>query len=306
MVSQVANIILTKSNEELNKSISLGFGIAVVILNVIEITVICRLKRKKIYEILLLSLSFADLLFGVSNSILSIMYLSANMKYDSLEVTYTTYFYFITTSILHLTWITLDRLWAVISPLKHKVNVTRKRTIHLIIATWIFTTIAGSSILVYDRMVEAAEAKENKTTTSTVEDINVYEIITQRSCSVMILITDIVFIFSYISIVFLLKRKKNIIRNASATAKNNQLKPVVVCTVLASVFAIFTIPYAVTSLTTGVIPLWANILLVSNSGLNSIVYCFRGKYEHYLDNRRRIKKRLTQQENSTHKESTKV
>ena len=72
----------------LRRSIDLSFGIAVVILNIIEITIICRLKRKKkIHEILLLSLSVADLLFGLSNSIVCIIFLSDRRKREGLEIT---------------------------------------------------------------------------------------------------------------------------------------------------------------------------------------------------------------------------
>ena len=140
----------------LSRTIDLSFGIAVVILNIIEIAVICRLKRKKkIHEILLLSLSVADLLFGLSNSIVCIIFLSDSRNREGLEITYTTYLYFIATSILHFTWITLDRLWAVHAPMNHNINVTKKRTIKLIIVTWIFTTIIASSFFIYDELTES-------------------------------------------------------------------------------------------------------------------------------------------------------
>ena len=40
--------------------------------------------------------------------------------------------------------------------------------------------------------------------------------------------------------------------------------------------------------------LWANVLLVSNSGMNSIVYYFRGKYLNYLKKRRQEKQKRSQ------------
>ena len=100
-----------KSSQVAQRTIELCISLAVILLNIVEIVIISRLKRRKrIYEMLLLSLSVADLLFGISNGILCAVYLSDSLNYEVFEVTYTTYFYFVLTSILHLSWIALDRL----------------------------------------------------------------------------------------------------------------------------------------------------------------------------------------------------
>ena len=288
----------------LRRSIDLSFGIAVVILNIIEITIICRLKRKKkIHEILLLSLSVADFLFGLSNSIVCIIFLSDYRKREGLEITYTTYFYFIATSILHLTWITLDRLWAVHAPMKHNINVTKKRTIKLIIVTWIFTTIVTSSFFIYDRRTES---RGNKTVNNNVTNATAkfkrrskgkeseYKTIIQQACSIIILIADIVFIISYSFIIYLLNKRSNVAKSISAAARENQIKTTILCTFVASVFVLFTFPYATVSLINGSANLWSNVLLVSNSAMNSIVYCFRGKFSNYLKKRRQEKQKRSQ------------
>ena len=269
----------------LYSSINLSFGIAVVILNIIEIIFICKLKRKKkIHEILSLSLSISDLLFGLSSGIISILYLSNSNIYEALEISYTIYFYFIVTSVLHLIWISVDRLWAVYAPLKHNLLVTTKRTKYITIITWICTIIFTSSIFAYD------ELTENTTSNTTTQALRNHQHHYAYASSIIILTTDVVFLFAYSSIVYLLHKRENAIKMSSASY-TRQMKSIMLCVIVAVVFVLFTLPYCLMFLATGDIPFWASMLLVSNSGLNSIVYCFRGKFEHYLD-KRRIKKSL--------------
>ncbi|XP_057300861.1 5-hydroxytryptamine receptor 1B-like [Hydractinia symbiolongicarpus] len=143
--------------EVMNRSIDLTFGLIVVILNIAEIILISRIKRKKkIYEICILSLSVTDLLFGISNSVVSAIYLSKNAQNESiLEITYTTYFYFVLNSILHLIWITFDRLWLVLKPLQHRAYVSRKRICIVLAATWITSTVIAASLYASDKVSDA-------------------------------------------------------------------------------------------------------------------------------------------------------
>ncbi|XP_057307548.1 octopamine receptor beta-2R-like [Hydractinia symbiolongicarpus] len=141
----------------MKRSIDLTFGLIVVILNIAEIILISRIKRKKkIYEICILSLSVTDLLFGISNSVVSAIYLSKNGQNESiLEITYTTYFYFVLNSILHLIWITFDRLWLVLKPLQHRAYVSRKRICIVLAATWITSTVIAASLYASDKVSDA-------------------------------------------------------------------------------------------------------------------------------------------------------
>lgn len=62
------------SNEEIIKrSTDLSFGVLIAILNIVEIIMIAKIRRKKnICEILLLSLSVSGCMFGISNLFVSI------------------------------------------------------------------------------------------------------------------------------------------------------------------------------------------------------------------------------------------
>ena len=199
--------------------------------------------------------------------------------------------------------------------MKHNINVTKKRTIKLIIVTWIFTTIVASSLFIYDELTESHGKKTvNTNVTHAMAKImrrpkgkaSEYKRIIQQSCSIIILIADIVFIISYSFIIYLLNKRSNVAKSISAAARENQIKTTILCTFVASVFVLFTFPYATVSLINGSANLWANVLLVSNSGMNSIVYCFRGKYLSYLKKRRQEKQKHSQGMSNTTPLSTPV
>ena len=64
-----------QSDVKLKRSVELSFGLLIAILNIVEIIIIVKIKRKKMYEILLLSLSVSDCMFGLSNSFVSALYI---------------------------------------------------------------------------------------------------------------------------------------------------------------------------------------------------------------------------------------
>ena len=65
--------------------------------------------------------------------------------------------------------------------------------------------------------------------------------------------------------------------NLAAKSDNTERKVSTICILIATVFIGFTLPYALARLIEGTIPPWANFVLIANSGMNSVVYCFRKK-----------------------------
>ena len=91
------------------------------------------------------------------------------------------------------------------------------------------------------------------------------------SLSVVIIIADIAMVASYSLIIHETSLKRNV------TTNQGKLKKLpFVCLAIVVTFILF-IPYAVVKLAAGKIPFWANLILISNSAINSIVYFFRGK-----------------------------
>lgn len=120
-------------------------SLIVVMLNLVEITILKRLKRKlSAYEMFLLSLSYSDLLFALSNIAAVIVEIYTNFKDvgdESISIlSHTTnilYLVFVTISILHLNGMAFDRLWAIYNPLKHNIIVTRRRARIFLFFVWL-------------------------------------------------------------------------------------------------------------------------------------------------------------------------
>ena len=139
------------SEETIKRSVDLSIGLLVVILNIMEITLILRIKHQRLFEIILLSLSVADLLYGLTNVSLCIVFLG-NLHVESVvNVTFTLYFFFVLTSICHLMFIAVDRLWAVVRPITHNVLMTRKKVYIALGTVWSLTiAITFALILSYE------------------------------------------------------------------------------------------------------------------------------------------------------------
>ena len=286
--------------EEIQVYIDATLGVIFTMINIIQIIVICRMKRaKKIFEMFILSLSIADFLFSFSNALIAFVYLSGIGIYEVLEFTYATYLFFILTSLMHLLWIALDRLWAVHKPLKHLHMVTKKRANIVLFATWVLTLIAAISVFIVDVIIDANELADstkglnltgpttpivyngtsemslNITNTNSVNNANNgskhgLKWIVQFTLSTIILLGNLIYCIAYSCLIFFLqkRRKRNLASHADRRATFT-------CLFLAGSFVSLTSPYPFTFFVTGDIPFWVTFMLLSNSGFNSIIYLWR-------------------------------
>ena len=218
----------------------------------------------------LLSLSVTDLLFGLSNVIVCAIYLADVQKTDLLlDVAYSVFCFCILTSIFHILWISLSRLVAVVYPFQHNKVVTHKRVHILIILTWFFTLLLSAGILAYQRIKFSSKTRRKK-----IED-NV-----RLAISVIILFADVVFIASYSFIIYKIRQDNKFKKvNKSTVDLDSEKRMLIVCIVVTLLFVLFTTPYTINRIIIGSKSFWTNALLVINSGVNSIAYFFRGRYQ---------------------------
>ena len=257
------NILCENDESELIYEITdLAIGFLVAVLNVIEIVIIARIKKRKKYEVLLLSLSLSDCLFGISNVLLASLYISNECHARSLlECSYILYLFFVLTSMLHLTFMSIDRVIAVVKPFKHKFLLNQRRTNIIIAILWSFTLVACGSLFTADELKQLSIQK--------------VEFEKEMIVSITIIVVDIVIIFSY-SIIIYHHRLKN--KVATQLTKRQKKLPII-CIILGATFALSTLPFALLVFTMEDVPFYANVILVGNSGVNSIVYFFRDKIE---------------------------
>ena len=257
--------------ERYKHSFDVIFGIIVIILNSIQIILICRVRRKKtIYLKYLLSLSVTDLFFGVSNVIINGIYLADVQETDFLlDVAYCLFCFCILTSIFHILWITLSRLLAVVYPFQHKRLVTHKRVHIIIILTWLTTLSISAGIFTYQRIKFSSTSRSEELENSF-----------KLAVSITILCADVAYITSYSFIIHRIRQNSNMNKvNKANVDLDNEKKILVVCILVALIFVLFTTPYAIARIYIGETPFWTNALLVINSGVNSIAYFFRGRFQ---------------------------
>ena len=271
------------SLEKQKRSIDLSTSVLVTTLNIVEIIMIAKILRKKrIYEIILLSLSVSDCLSGFSNVIVSSIFITESCKYRFLlEIAYLTYVLFILTSIFHLIFIAADRAMIVVIPFKYETIFTTKRLKIGIYLLWIFAlTIGVSSYIVFKLKVHKTavsrldlSSSQNKSKTSRKKH---FRYTAQLVLSIIIVISDLLMILCYSTIMFHMSYKNS--KDIRTKRAEDQRLPVL-CVAIATVFVTFTLPFAATRLYLGYVPFWANYALILNSGMNSIVYFFRKRIE---------------------------
>ena len=285
------------SSEKLERSIILSTGVFVAILNLVEIVMIAKIHRKKrIYETILMSLSVSDCMFGFSNVIVSLFHLTRSYKYANLlGIAYTTYVFFLLTSIFHLIFIAVDRAMIVVIPFKYETIFTTKRLKIGIFLLWLLALIIGVSMNVASELkTKVSVFKHNHSVTQNntlaLPRRNRWIVKNfQLVLSILIVIMDLLIILCYSAIIYQINyknRKPVVIKN-----EEDQRLPIV-CVAIAGVFVIFTLPYAIARLCLGRIPFLASWALIVNSGINSIVYFFRKRIEKYVMDAKVIKRVL--------------
>jgi len=245
-----------------NRSIDLSFGVLVFVLNVLEVYLLVRVKRRKIFEEILLSLSVADLLFGLSNAIICAVYIADQKNEAIMTLTYTTYFFFVLTSILHLSLITADRLWAVWKPIKHRISLTKSRVRKVLILIWVVALVTAISLFLIDKLSETFITREfvrrvkdgNSTTKLTTRSRNTtnrpiktaetilytievieksrYGDMMKETLAYVILAADVLLVAFNVVVIYFLQRKKKV--TSVSVTQNMERKVSIICIVVKS------------------------------------------------------------------------
>ena len=291
-------------DEVLERSIDLSIGILMAVLNIAEIVIILKIKRsKKVYEVLLLSLSVSDCMLSLSNGFLYVLYGTNACKYEVLlETAFTLYIFSVISSLFHISLIALDRLLAVSRPLRHKVFSTRKKAYLSSGFLWILAILISALLQVINELTETFRVpnyikqmqvqslqetqEENSSAKRFFEkefgangspvfkptSTSNYHSGVEYTLAVVILVADVLIFSIYSLMIYHITSYKKM-----TNTKTKQKKLPIVCLAIGATFVLFTLPFVVAKLVLGYIPPWANRTLILNSGMNSIVYFFGGK-----------------------------
>ena len=133
--------------EDLIKDVILiAVALAAVFLNIIEIVLILRIRKRKAFDKLLLSLAVSDAAVGMILSGMKIFHI-AKPQQSTLQSTSDRQKAFglsVLFSVANLLAISVDRLLAVKYPIKHRMTLTSRRANIAIIVLWVVTSIFAS------------------------------------------------------------------------------------------------------------------------------------------------------------------
>ena len=277
------NFIIYKEDEIYRLIISL----IVLFLNLAEVYFIiykwtAKKKRKTIYETYLLSLSFADVTFSLANMVFATMILANSGNLIIATIGYVLSLYL---SVSHISAITVDRLIAIIFPLTHKLKVRVTHARKVILTLWVVCVAIGVVLYFAYRY-------------------NTFEKYTQisiRFIKFIIYVSDIIFIVAYIILCYILLRQENKLP-ASTRGTNTEKNILILCLLTSLVFVCCTLPVAIHFSLHFDWPAKLTYLLVANSGLNSLLYFFHGRFVHNY--RKRLKTQRLQKTASASSSST--
>ena len=254
----------------------LGYLIAtlMITLNSWEIHILRKTRKKHVYEIILLSLSTCDLIGGLFGFILVVIdtvhTFSKNCKLEYIS----SLSWFVWSivkicwgwvSILHLICLTLDRFWAVVAPLHHMVNASKKTFFVTIALSWIipisivavFVAMTLLKQMPFEKMLHYLEGTYGFSVSSKV-----------------VLAADFIFIVSYASIIRVVVVSKS--STNQHRHRKQSMKTLVLCVGTVLVFIFAKAPYVVVHLVHWNPPSWlykvAIIMFPLDHILNSFIY----------------------------------
>ena len=298
----------------LKRFVELAFGVLIALVNFIEIILLAKIKKKKVYEIILLSLSVSDLMFGLSHGSVSIFYLANACKFEVLCEVFCTFFVFFNlSSILHLLFITVDRFIAILLPFKHKSYLSKKRFYTFLAMLWILAIMITGLLHAVNELTDIFEyshgdhhhnhgkhshkyREHNHTfglhpkgpSRGPPEHNHTFALhprgpprIKESSYKsgmefvlALLILTADIVILVSYALIVYLTSSKK--KNVPSSQKQRSKLPII-CVAIALTFVLCTLPYAIARFIVGGVPFWPNFILVLNSGMNSIIYFFRVK-----------------------------
>ena len=263
-----------------NTTVALSFIIAgiIVAVNIVEIIILCRLTHRRVYEKLLLSLTISDLCSGIAEIVIISTYYMQLQNGTVFRAKHAVFAFFLFTSILHQIWLSLDRLWAVKSPIKHNIATNGRKVAVVVVVTWLINISAVVAYCIFQEMnvQKIDNDRERWTLTKSYHDTFI------RVIGSLILIADFVLIISYSMVIYRVRKRAVPNRSNSSTSRYNQQKRVTtMCLLITGSFVTTTLPYIcfnildkslVTSINHVIANHWIRILVISNALLNSLIY----------------------------------
>ena len=127
--------------------VSLLISILAIIMNVVEIGLLLHKRKQTRTEVVLISLSMADIMVATCLTVTKLNHLGVIPSSGFIYILILTFF-MILTSILHVVVITVERVVAVMYPFWHKAYVTRRKIVIALCIIWLQLVLGYSTEMV--------------------------------------------------------------------------------------------------------------------------------------------------------------
>ena len=135
---------MEKKPENTKDIVYVSVGLGIIALNIAEIRFISRIKHKKTFDKLLLSLAVSDIFVGISVAVFKVL----DLTFDKEDLAWTEesafaqlFLFSLTFSFTNLLAISIDRYLAVKFPIKHRIIVTPKCSNIAILFVWLISLV---------------------------------------------------------------------------------------------------------------------------------------------------------------------
>ena len=269
------------------------FIVLAIILNSKEIHILRKRKNKKPYEKMLLSLSICDLSYEVTDSAFVIATTYSVVQGDdnlssTLWILWGSFCVLVAMiSLLHLIFISIDRVWAITAPFHHRASMTGRKVLVGLILSW---TLPHMVIIRFVIQIVYTGTRVDKINYLTKEPTKVLAMIMSGA--------HIVFLISHTATIITVQRRTNVQKGTNVqngtTSKtkrnssqpNQQLNTLIICVGTVLCFVLSSTPFIIAHLITWDTPVWLEMLSYTMFSLNSVLNSaiFLAQYYRYERN----------------------
>ena len=264
------------------KLVAVIIGFLTISLNSLMVHVLRKKRNRRPLETFLLSLSLCEVII-----IMPQIFAALCMQLFPIFTKYwivASYFWKLwekLTSLIHLMFISGDRLWAVRAPIHHLVNATGKKLTAAVVLCWCVPPLIAGTNTTYT-LLKGMPSKKMFSSLN-------------RFLSITILVADTVFFICYCTIIYVVCRTKNTKRNPVRSTLSNtinvprhQMRTLLLCVGTVLIFVITTTPLVVTYLIDWNAPLMLQISGALMYPLNALATAVLFLSQNYCCKRSRV------------------
>ena len=251
-----------------NKIVGCVVPLLIIIVNSTEIHILRNVRKKAFYEKILLSLTFCDLICGVYETCTVPFVCFVKVEYHvwhwivwAFIISYCTL-----NSIMHLVIISVDRLWAIATPLHHRIHASNKKVLIAVTFSWSIPTLYLIANIT-SVLLQGLDAHQIYSYTRTTM---------AKYMAQIFIVADMILVVFYCAIIFVISKKESLGKQNKHSNQRKSLRTITLCISIALVFVMVSTPYVVANLIDWERPFWlvklSIFLFPVNQMLNSLLY----------------------------------